>query len=50
MFENELQELLKTLFADDESLPDGIAVLRGGAPPFGALTVCCTYSYAGYNG
>lgn len=50
MFENQLERLLETLFADDdESLPDDITILRGSAPLFGALTLCCTYSFSGYS-
>ncbi len=45
---NELENLLESLFADDESTGDDIVVL-GRPIQFELLTACCTYSYTSYS-
>ena len=44
-----LEELLKSLFADDDELEEDIVVL-GKFVPFSLSPNCCTYSYTTYGG
>jgi len=45
-----LERLLQSLFEDnDESTPDGVAILRKPRLPLPSSN-CCTHSYANYGG
>ena len=51
MFGNELENLLETLFEDNnESETEDIMILNNSISPLSIFAACCIYSYAGYNG
>ncbi len=48
MFDDDLLELLESLFADDE-VDDSIVVLNSPIIPFFLGTACCSKSYSSYS-
>ena len=51
MFGNELENLLETLFEDENgSDTEEVTVLITPVSPLEIFSACCIYSYTGYNG